>query len=88
MTGESIEPQVKHLFQSLFSVQPEAVTDGLRRGVLERWDSLGHLNLIEALQEKFQIEIPLEMALEMETFGDVNRIVAQLLSVTSERRTG
>ncbi len=86
MWPDPIDAAVRALFQQLFSIPSDEVGDDTRRGVLERWDSLGHLNLIGALQETFDIEIPLEMALKLETLRDVKRIVAQLQPVSPEPR--
>ena len=52
--------------------------DRTRRGELERWDSLGHLQLLESLSTEFNIEVPPQLALQMETFLDVKRTVSDL----------
>ncbi len=77
---ESIDlnAKIKAIFQRVFEVRPEEIADQTRRGELERWDSLGHLVLLEALREEFRIEIPPEQALEMETVQDIKRVVTAL----------
>jgi acyl carrier protein len=72
------EAALKAVFQRVFKLDPRVVTDRTKRGSIESWDSLGHLELIEALQKDFGITIPPEEALEMETFADVRRVVAKL----------
>ena len=74
----NLDTTIKAIFQRVFEVRPEEITDQARRGDLERWDSLGHLVLLEALQEEFHIEIPPEQALEMETVSDIKRVVTTL----------
>lgn len=59
----------------LFEVRPEEITGNTRRRELERWDSLNHLALLGALEDEFQIKIPPDLALEIETFDDVKRAV-------------
>ncbi len=73
-----LDRAVKALFHKLFEVEPDFVNDRTRRGELERWDSLGHLDLLEALRNEFGIDIPPEQALQMETFLDVKRTVSEL----------
>lgn len=73
-----IDARIKQIFGSLFEVPAESVADTTRRGEFARWDSLGHLDLMEALRKEFGVTIPLESALEMETVGDIKRIVASL----------
>ncbi len=79
MTGRNnLDETIKAIFKQVFEAPPEEVSDQTRRGEFERWDSLGHLVLLEALREQFQIKIEPEQALEMETVGDIKRIVTAL----------
>ncbi|MGH9389469.1 MAG: acyl carrier protein [Vicinamibacteria bacterium] len=73
---------IQRLFQELFDVPAERLTDKTRRGELERWDSLGHLRLVGELSDAFGIEIPPDSALEMETVEDIKRIVSGILERT------
>ena len=75
-----LDGRVISIFQKLFEVTPGVINDQIRRGDLERWDSLGHLELVEALRVEFQIDIPPEEALEMETVGDIKRIISVWLA--------
>jgi len=70
-----LEGRIKAIMARVFEVGPEAITDKTRRRDFERWDSLGHLALIGAVQDEFQIEIPPDQALEMETIEDVKRAI-------------
>jgi acyl carrier protein len=75
-----VELMIKTIFLQVFEVPPGEITDQTRRGELERWDSLGHLVLLESLREKFRIEIEPEQALEMETIKDIKRFVTTLMN--------
>ena len=68
------------LIGKTFQASADMITDETRRGDLEQWDSLGHLTLIEALRERFGIEITPEDALDMDTVRDIKRIVFALYS--------
>lgn len=81
----NLDLTIKAIFQRVFEVPPTGITNETRRGELERWDSLGHLVLLEALREEFAIEIPPEQALEMETFGDIKRVIATLREAGESR---
>ncbi len=78
--SQHVDTAVEALLASVFEERPEALTDGTRRGDLDRWDSLGHLRLVAALREAFAIEIPSEEALDMETVADIKRIVRSLIA--------
>jgi acyl carrier protein len=77
---QTLRGQIGTVIEETFQVPAAMITDETRRGDLDRWDSLGHLTLIEALRQRFGIEITPEDALEMDTVGDVKRIVVALYS--------
>ncbi len=77
-----IDDKVNAVFQRLFDVSPPDLDDQDRRGELPRWDSLGHLELVAALEKEFAVKIPLEKAIMMETVGEVKRTMAELDSKT------
>lgn len=76
--NSNLDATIQAIFQRIFNAQPEEITDHTRRGELQGWDSLGHLELLEALQKEFGIKIPPEQALEMEAVQDIKRILTSL----------
>jgi acyl carrier protein len=76
----NVAQRVDALLQRVFEVGPRQLRDETRRGDLDRWDSLGHLTLIEALREEFGVDISPELALSMDTVADINRIMSMLLA--------
>jgi acyl carrier protein len=74
-----IDARLRKIFGQLFPVDPTALADSDRRGELQGWDSLGHLDLVTALENEFGISIEAERALEIETFGEAKQVLAQLL---------
>jgi acyl carrier protein len=74
----TVSQRVDTLLQRVFEVGPGQLGDETRRGDLDRWDSLGHLTLIEALREEFGLDIPPELALSMDTVDDIKRIMSAL----------
>ena len=78
--GKSLALGIEVVIQRVFKLRSDQLRDDTRRGDVERWDSLGHLTLIEALREAFAVEISPEQALDMETVADVKRIVTDLVN--------
>ena len=72
---KNLDERIKAVMGRVLEIRAEDVTGKVRRGELERWDSLNHLALLTALQDEFHIEIPPDHALEMETFEDIRRAV-------------
>jgi acyl carrier protein len=61
----------------IFAVSPESVTADSSPDTIESWDSIQHLNLVLALEEKFNLQFSPE---EMEEMRSVGQIVAMLES--------
>jgi len=70
--------RINAIFERLFQASPQMLGDQVRRRELQRWDSLGHLTLLAALEKEFQIDILPEEGLAMETVGDVKSTVEKL----------
>ena len=78
--SDDLDPRLRGIFARLFPVDPAALDDGARRGELDGWDSLAHVELVDALEREFSLCLEPERALEMETFGDVKKVLRELLS--------
>tara|TARA_B100000902_G_C27185534_1_gene851141 strand:- start:838 stop:1071 length:234 start_codon:yes stop_codon:yes gene_type:complete len=44
-------------------------------GVLEGWDSLGHVILINAIQKNYSISIDMDEMIEIETISDIKALL-------------
>jgi acyl carrier protein len=75
---ENLDATIKAIFRRVFDVSPEQISDQTGWGDLERWDSLGHLMLLDALREEFRIQIPPEVALDMSSVAEIKRILRAL----------
>ena len=78
MTNE-LDAQLRKIFAKLFPVDPADLADDARRGELEGWDSLGHLDLVNAIESEFSVSIDTDQALEIETFGETKEMLESLL---------
>jgi acyl carrier protein len=56
---------VQTLLAEVFDVPVEQVTPALEFGDLPQWDSLGHMDLIVRLEERFGVEISTETIAEL-----------------------
>jgi len=83
--SDEIDAGLRGIFAELFAIDPAAIDDSSRRGELEGWDSVGHMQLVEALERWLRLRIDTRDALDIETFLDVRRLVARLLA---NRREG
>ncbi len=77
--AEEIDARLRKIYGELFRVDPDALADDVRRGELDGWDSIGHLDLVSALERQFSVTLDVDQALEIETFGDAKRVLAALV---------
>jgi acyl carrier protein len=74
-SNSNIDTRIKLIMARIFEIDANQISERTRRRDLERWDSLSHLALLGALQEEFQIEIPPDLALEIDNFDDIKRAI-------------
>lgn len=70
-----MEERIGKAFQTAFGLKPEEFSTSLGPEDVAGWDSLGHLRLVAALQEEFQVEFEVDEVMQME---DVSRIIEVL----------
>jgi len=63
----------------LFDVAPEGITAESSPETLEKWDSVQHLSLILALEEKFHCQLTPEEIERMHNIGEVVRVLEEKL---------
>lgn len=60
MYSDDTFKQLQRLFAEVFRVSPDEVTPDLEFGGLPAWDSMGHMDLMVALETSFGVEISAE----------------------------
>ena len=64
------------LLASVLNVDPAQLTDSTNRDNISTWDSLGHLNVVTALEETYNIEFSTAEINSIKTVGDVRKSLA------------
>lgn len=67
----SLSEQVQALLAEAIQVPPEVVTPDLAFGDLPQWDSLGHMELMVRLEERFNIEINADTIAELVSIVEI-----------------
>ena len=60
-----METKIKNVMSSIFDVELDQINDTTTQGDLEHWDSMGHMNLVVALEEEFELVFDEEEIIEM-----------------------
>lgn len=63
--NDQLTGQVQALLAEVFEVPAEQVTPALEFGDLPQWDSLGHMDLMMRLEERFSVEINTDTIAEL-----------------------
>jgi acyl carrier protein len=72
MNRDEIRSSVGRVFEEVFEEESFEFSESLSRDNLKSWDSLGHIRLVTAMEEAFDIRFTLE---EIEQLTSAGRIV-------------
>ena len=82
--SSAIFEEVRTIASDLFAVSTHKITLDSSPQTIESWDSIQHLNLVLALEEKFGLQLSPEEIQEMNSIAQViNLISAKLASTPS-----
>lgn len=74
-----LEERVRGVIAQVFSLDKAAVTDAASQETIEKWDSLGHLNLLQAIEEEFRVNLPDNEIGDMTSLKSIVRILSGLV---------
>jgi len=74
--SSTVFDQIRTMASDLFATPPDRITSSSSPETVEAWDSVQHLNLVLALEEKFHLLLLPEEIEQMKTIGDVVKLVA------------
>ena len=66
---------IEEIIGKVFNVDPEELDDSSSRSSIKGWDSMGHLNLILALEEEFQVSIAIADAIEIRSVENIKYVL-------------
>jgi acyl carrier protein len=79
LTASTLE-QVRGIASDIFGVRTDTITADSSPETIETWDSMQHLNLVLALEEKFGVQLEPEDIEQMKNIGAVAALVEKLQS--------
>jgi acyl carrier protein len=72
--------QVRAIASDIFGVRADIITAESSPETIENWDSMQHLNLVLAIEEKFGVQLEPEDIEQMKNIGAVAALVEKLQS--------
>ena len=74
-----METELKELMAEVFFIEVTSIDKNSSPETIDQWDSINHLNLIVAIEEKFNISFTDEQITEMLNFGLIIEVTKQAL---------
>jgi len=71
---------VRNIASDIFGIPVEKITAESSPETIENWDSMQHLNLVLAMEEKFGVQLDPEDIEQMKNIGAVAALVEKLQS--------
>ena len=71
----NVPDQIRTLASDIFGVPADQITPASTPETIETWDSIQHLNLVLALEEKFGLQLSPEEIEQMKSMADVIKLV-------------
>lgn len=75
--SNSLEKKVFEVIAATLKVSVNDLKIDIGAGDIQEWDSLGHTNVILAIEEAFDTVFDIEEALEIETIQDIIEILQE-----------
>ena len=77
--------QLKKVFSEIFGIPAHKITDKMEINSIPKWDSLGHLNLISAIEENFKVSFTTEEIMELTSYKLIYRKLQTKSKKSSKR---
>ena len=80
MTKDELHKKIVAVFAKTFDLPEENITDEIAYNEHEKWDSLGHLELVSNLEEAFGISFSMDDVQKMSSIAICEEIVQNYLA--------
>ena len=66
---------VEEIVSGVFGVEPQSLDESSSPESVEGWDSMGHVNLVTALEQHLNVSIDIDDVMEMGSVGKIREIL-------------
>jgi acyl carrier protein len=67
--------KIHKIVQNIFPLINDEIKDSMGPNDIQGWDSMGHLNLVMAISDKFNVNLEFEEVMSIETIGDIIKLL-------------
>ena len=79
MTREEVYERLNEVFRDVFDDEDITVNDETTADDIEDWDSLEHINLVNAIEEEFGMKFNMGQIVSMKNVGEMVDIILENL---------
>ncbi len=79
MTREEVYEKLNEVFRDVFEDDDITVNDNTTAADIEDWDSLEHINLVNAIEQEFGIKFNMGQIVSMKNVGEMVTIIMSKL---------
>lgn len=79
MTREEVFERINEVFRDVFEDDDITVTDATTADDIDGWDSLEHINLVNAIEQEFDIKFTMGQIVSMKNVGEMADIIISKL---------
>ncbi|MFJ1762638.1 acyl carrier protein [Amycolatopsis sp. NPDC088138] len=74
----SVAPKLREVFVEALDLEPGVDVENLKYRDLEAWDSVGHMALVAAIEDEFDVEFDTDQVIDMSSFKVAVDMVTEL----------
>ena len=78
MKREDVFELLNDIFKDVFDDESLTIDDETVSSDIDGWDSLEYINIINAVQESFQIKLPMNKVIGLHKVGDLVNLIMEL----------
>ena len=88
MTHEAILEKLNEIFQDIFDDDSLVITETTTANDVEDWDSIEHINLIDAVEKEFGMKFKMQEVSGMKNVGEMVQIIAERCAEPEAEKAG
>ncbi len=88
MTHEEIMERLTEVFREVFDDDTISINDGTTANDIDEWDSIEHINLIEAVEKEFSMNFQMREVSSMKNVGEMADIIMSRAGSAVKKKRG
>lgn len=75
--SNNVRARLEQIFRAVFELPADAEVQHIRQVSFRKWDSLGHVLLVSAIESEFGLEIDLNQSVKLTSFESLELYLAE-----------